>query len=109
MTVYGGLVEAWGDVNEATLRRAWEKLTPHVVTRVEGAQRLTDTVEQAATEARRVPGFNNVTIATFVNPSKTNLRLFKLMSLLLTLNLTLNLWQDPLVFALCHFLSNYNL
>ena len=56
------LVEAWGDVNEATLRRAWEKLTPHLVTRVEGAQRLTDTVEQAATEARRVPGFNNVTV-----------------------------------------------
>ncbi|MPC12817.1 hypothetical protein E2C01_005527 [Portunus trituberculatus] len=47
------LVEAWGDVNEATLRRAWEKLTPHLVTRVEGAQRLTDTVEEVATRGEK--------------------------------------------------------
>ena len=32
----GNLVLAWRDINEATVQRSWEKLTPHLVSGMDG-------------------------------------------------------------------------
>ena len=60
------LMVAWKDINEATVKHGWKKVTPHLYpseSQVEHPppQNLGDSIADAVTAAREIPGFSSVT------------------------------------------------